>query len=683
MTPTDAPSLPKVRGDLTVLAFRRRAGDPVVILRDHDSGAVFELEEREHFICQQFDGATSLDDVLDRFEARFDTPLSREALQSFVDEIGERGLLAGSTPPRPGPGAVVVDEVAAEDERRGVLWKRALCHPDRVLGWLAPAFRWCFTPWFAAAVLIPWAVAVSVSLARFQEMCELVVASLATAFLPLAGLYLAIQFASAVVQGLAARALGARVPEIGVYIRMLLPRFYCHMTGGAWLREGNHRITVRLAPVAFGLGLWALAVLAWGVNEPGSGLYEAVLLTWIAAGFWVWIHVNPLRHLEGYHLLEAWTRIPHLNYRALAALRAAVLGDVPREPLTRRERRWFITFAVLCVLRVLVETTLGLWFLLKVMTAQFQGVGAVLFIALMLYVLPTRGPIGRGLAWAWHPSGRSRINLAVRLAILLAVVILLLLPYPYETGGWFRILPIKKYEVHFEIEGAPIKTVPIKEGQWIKNGDVVAVIEPREFQSRLETQQAALDATVAHLALLRKRLVLLTDPPNIEEIQRFEAERRRLEAEVRKAQRELELTVVRTGLDGKVVTPYVDQKVGQFLRKGELFAVVEDARTVRIEVSVPEADIPQVRMGAKVEAVLWAYSNQTFAGKVLSIATAGNNDQKAIVVRVLAELDNPDGLLKSEMTGYAKIATASRPVWRVLVGRILRWIRVEVWSWVP
>jgi putative peptide zinc metalloprotease protein len=53
------------------------------------------------------------------------------------------------------------------------------------------------------------------------------------------------------------------------------------------------------------------------------------------------------------------------------------------------------------------------------------------------------------------------------------------------------------------------------------------------------------------------------------------------------------------------------------------------------------------------------------------------------VVRILTEFPNNDGRLKSNLTGYAKIATHDKPVWRVLLWPLIRWVMVEVWSWIP
>ena len=62
---------------------------------------------------------------------------------------------------------------------------------------------------------------------------------------------------------------------------------------------------------------------------------------------------------------------------------------------------------------------------------------------------------------------------------------------------------------------------------------------------------------------------------------------------------------------------------------------------------------------------------------------AGNETPDGPYVRVTTEIANDDGLLKSGMTGYAKIATEPRPVWDVLSRPIIRWFRVQFWYWIP
>jgi hypothetical protein len=51
------------------------------------------------------------------------------------------------------------------------------------------------------------------------------------------------------------------------------------------------------------------------------------------------------------------------------------------------------------------------------------------------------------------------------------------------------------------------------------------------------------------------------------------------------------------------------------------------------------------------------------------------------VFRVTTALENPDLLLRPEMTGTAKIYCGQRRLFDVLTRRLARYLRVEFWSW--
>jgi putative peptide zinc metalloprotease protein len=90
-----------------------------------------------------------------------------------------------------------------------------------------------------------------------------------------------------------------------------------------------------------------------------------------------------------------------------------------------------------------------------------------------------------------------------------------------------------------------------------------------------------------------------------------------------------------------------------------------------------------VKQGSLVRVVPWAFPSEVFYGTVVEVAPAANEKQQLTVVRVLSEFPNNDGRLKSNLTGYAKIATHNKPVWKVLLWPLIRWVMVEVWSWIP
>lgn len=184
-----------------------------------------------------------------------------------------------------------------------------------------------------------------------------------------------------------------------------------------------------------------------------------------------------------------------------------------------------------------------------------------------------------------------------------------------------------------------------------------------------------------------------------ESIETLEAEIRTLEVVVDGYQQDVDEALLLSPISGRVVTPRVKELSGTYVKPGqkELVIEVEDSRVIRAEVLINQEDIAGIEVEDPVRIVVWAYPDVTLEGRVVAIAPVastgsdvmfgdapvvlGANDKK--VIRVTTEISNEDGILKSDMTGYAKIATGYRPVWKVLFQPMIRWTKVEVWSWIP
>jgi putative peptide zinc metalloprotease protein len=351
------------------------------------------------------------------------------------------------------------------------------------------------------------------------------------------------------------------------------------------------------------------------------------------------------------------------------------------------------------------------------------------------------------------------------------LVAALFIPYPYQTGGAFQFLPIKRAEVRTEVEGL-VEAVLVREGDWVKAGQPVARIAGRTHEKNLKATQARLEEARAQLLLLqagakpeeieraetavrtaqtslawskpradryaelfrqnmispqdlenamRQRdmdlqslaeaeasLTLVKSGARKEQVDAMQAQIRSLEALVENYKVDVERTELVSPIDGHIVTPRIEELAGTYLKPGQrdLIVQIEDPRTIQAIVEVPEENAAAVRIGATVKVAPWAFYNRTFLGKVISIApiassNAADSNTATIyaqnqgtsqvsmagstykVVRVMTEIPNPDGLLKSDMTGYAKIATENRSVWDVLLRPLIRWFTVQVWYWIP
>ena len=58
--------------------------------------------------------------------------------------------------------------------------------------------------------------------------------------------------------------------------------------------------------------------------------------------------------------------------------------------------------------------------------------------------------------------------------------------------------------------------------------------------------------------------------------------------------------VVHSPVPGVVTTPRLKEKIGQYVREGDLICLVEEPGALEAEVAVPEQDVARVRVGQPV-----------------------------------------------------------------------------------
>jgi len=155
------------------------------------------------------------------------------------------------------------------------------------------------------------------------------------------------------------------------------------------------------------------------------------------------------------------------------------------------------------------------------------------------------------------------------------------------------------------------------------------------------------------------------------------------EREIALYQTKLEQTQIRAPMTGVIVTPRLDEKRGQFIRRGEAFCETADTNPVVIEAAIAEDDIGLVRPGQEVWLKANTFPQRKFIGRVTRISPQATVEQDAHVFIVRAEIDNPELDLRSGMVGRAKILTGSRSVGYVLLHDPLRWFQKKIWAWLP
>ena len=186
------------------------------------------------------------------------------------------------------------------------------------------------------------------------------------------------------------------------------------------------------------------------------------------------------------------------------------------------------------------------------------------------------------------------------------------------------------------------------------------------------------------LAEAESKLRLLLAGSRPEEIEATEAEIARLKAQRRFLEDQLGLTRVVSPHAGIITTPHLKEKLGQKVEKGDLLAEVHELSTAMAEIAISEQEVGDVHVGQTVVVKARAYPEQSFIGTVAAIAPAAVKSEEGRagkVVRVTTAIDNASLLLKSQMTGTAKIYCGKRRIADLMTRRLARFFRVEFWSW--
>jgi multidrug resistance efflux pump len=216
----------------------------------------------------------------------------------------------------------------------------------------------------------------------------------------------------------------------------------------------------------------------------------------------------------------------------------------------------------------------------------------------------------------------------------------------------------------------------------------------RVSQARLAEAQAARRALEARgvlaaeaeaarrakeLAEARAVLRLLLAGTRPEEVQAAQARLERLQEELEHLQRQRYRQAITASVGGLVSTTRLKEKVGQFLREGDLICVVEELAELEAEVSLAEQDVARVRAGQTVELKARALPFERIVTRVERIAPAAGRGDVQSSVLLYCRLDHSAADLRPEMTGHARVSTGARPVGAILLDRALRLLRTEFW----
>lgn len=195
--------------------------------------------------------------------------------------------------------------------------------------------------------------------------------------------------------------------------------------------------------------------------------------------------------------------------------------------------------------------------------------------------------------------------------------------------------------------GGPLITRPVNVGDVVQEGDVVARIDPRDFEVNLANVQAQLAEANAALERAgtdyqRQLNIMKADPGATSKtaVDRAREERNRaranvdaLTASVRTAQDQLDDTQLKTPFDGTVVATYVENF--QNLRQKQPVVRILDTSNIEMVVNIPENLISLASSIRTVVLQFDAFPDRKFEGSIKEIGTEASQTTRTFPVTVI------------------------------------------------
>ncbi len=251
-----------------------------------------------------------------------------------------------------------------------------------------------------------------------------------------------------------------------------------------------------------------------------------------------------------------------------------------------------------------------------------------------------------------------------------------------EASG--TINPVNTVSVGSTVSGL-IKEIYVDYNDVVKKGQILAQIDPANFEATVQQNQAQINNAQANVAKLQaiadfdrqqyiryknlyaKNFVAKSEldekystyKSDLAQISAARAQISQYQASLKTAMTNLGYTKIIAPVDGTIISREIDlgSPVAASFQAPELFTIAQDLTNMQIEVSVSEADIGNVQEGQDVTYTIDGYPDMNFKGKVTQVRLSPTTESNVVTYTVIVDVNNEDLKLKPGMTANVSIIT--------------------------
>lgn len=213
-------------------------------------------------------------------------------------------------------------------------------------------------------------------------------------------------------------------------------------------------------------------------------------------------------------------------------------------------------------------------------------------------------------------------------------------------------------------------------GESVHAGQVLAALDDRDLQMQVrkwrgqhqelakEYRKALAALDHAQARILRAKIV-------------------QTEAQLELLEQQLERTQLLAPFDGVIISGDLSRSLGAPVERGDVLFEVAPLDAYRVVMEVDERDIPDVTPGQEGELTLAALPGEALALLVENVSTIAGEGEGPATFRVEGRLLGERDRLRPGMRGVGKIQVGSRGLLWIWTRRLVGWVRLTAWSWLP
>ena len=215
------------------------------------------------------------------------------------------------------------------------------------------------------------------------------------------------------------------------------------------------------------------------------------------------------------------------------------------------------------------------------------------------------------------------------------------------------IEPWVSLKVLTEVNGKVLK-INIKEGDPVKKGDIIAILDSRDYENAFNSVKASYGAALAFLnrtkELYKEKLSTRTQLDNA--VAQVEI----LKASLDSAALNLERCKIKAPISGVINHLFIDK--GQYLNHSNDVVVILQIKRVKVKVGIPESDVDAVRRLNTFNVRIDALGGKSFSAKKYFLSKTA--DPMARLYNLILKLNNSTGEILPDM--FARVEIVKKEV---------------------